>query len=129
MCSSDLLKAYRQCVFNVVFNNQDDHAKNFALRMCSDLQWRLSPAFDLTFSRGPGGQHQTSIAGSGMPVRGDLLRLADQGGVARNAAEALIEQVREQAALLADAMKNATIRTATLKEVVQTVEENSKRCA
>ena len=125
----EVLKAFRQCVFNVIFNNQDDHAKNFALRMGSDMQWRWSPAFDLTFSRGPGGQHQTSVAGSGVPGRGDLLRLADQGGVARNAAEVIIEQVGDQGALLAGEMKNATIRAATVKDVVKAIEENRERCS
>ena len=125
----EVLKAYRQCVFNVVFNNQDDHAKNFALRMGSDMHWRLSPAFDLTFARGPGGQHQTSVAGSGVPGRDDLLRLADQGGVARSTAEVMIEQLRDQGALLAGALKNTKIRAITVRDMLSAVSENIKRCA
>jgi serine/threonine-protein kinase HipA len=52
--------AFRRSVFNVLFNNRDDHAKNFSYRMNEALQWQLSPAYDLTFHAGPGGYHQTS---------------------------------------------------------------------
>lgn len=54
-------KAFARAVFNVVFHNRDDHAKNFAWRLGSDRRWRLAPAFDLTFSEGPGGQHFSDV--------------------------------------------------------------------
>jgi serine/threonine-protein kinase HipA len=36
-------KAYERAVFNVVFNNRDDHAKNFSYRLGRDRVWRLAP--------------------------------------------------------------------------------------
>ena len=54
-------------VFNVVGRNQDDHTKNIAFLMDKAGNWRLSPAFDLTYSYNPDGQwtstHQMSING------------------------------------------------------------------
>jgi len=58
-------EAYRRMIFNVVGRNQDDHVKNFAFLMPSTGAWRLSPAYDLTFSAGSGYtlQHQMTIGG------------------------------------------------------------------
>lgn len=45
-------------------------------------RWRLSPAFDLCFSQGPGGQHTTSVAGEGAaPGRAHLLQVARRAGL------------------------------------------------
>lgn len=74
----ELEKAYRLMVFNVMAHNHDDHAKNFTFLRRDG--WRLSPAYDLTFSRftGTGGQseHATTVNSKGLPARRDLLRVA-----------------------------------------------------
>ena len=78
----ETLKAFERCVFNVLTHNRDDHAKNFAYLMDAQGRWRLAPAFDLSYSQGPGGQHSTSVAGEGArPSRADLMRVAKGGGV------------------------------------------------
>jgi len=41
---------FLRMVFNVVFRNVDDHSKNFTFCMTPDGEWRLSPAYDLSFS-------------------------------------------------------------------------------
>jgi len=46
----DSLQQYLRMVFNLVFRNVDDHSKNFAFCMTPDGKWRLSPAYDVTFS-------------------------------------------------------------------------------
>ena len=75
------LKAYARAVFNALFHNQDDHPKNFAWRLGQDRRWRLAPAFDLTFSDGPMGQHHMDVCGEGAAVgRDHLLRLARRVG-------------------------------------------------
>ena len=83
-------KAYRLMVFNVLTHNKDDHAKNFAfLRLPTG--WVLSPAYDLTFSRGLNNHHTTDIAGSGNPNLADLERIARDCGIKRW--REIIEQV------------------------------------
>ena len=74
--------AYERVIFNVLFNNRDDHSKNFAFRLDRDRRWRLAPGYDLTFNMGPGGEHQMDIRGEGRQVtRAHALELARRGGV------------------------------------------------
>lgn len=44
---------FLQMIFNVASSNRDDHTKNFAFLMSEEGQWRLSPAYDLTYPRDP----------------------------------------------------------------------------
>jgi serine/threonine-protein kinase HipA len=70
-------KMYRLAVFNVLAHNRDDHSKNFSFLMDGSGVWRVSPAYDLTFSSGPGGEHSTMVMGEGKsPSHKDLLELA-----------------------------------------------------
>ncbi len=59
-------KMFRLAVFNVLAHNRDDHGKNFSFLMDATGTWRLSPAYDLTFSSGPRGHMSTMIMGEGM---------------------------------------------------------------
>ncbi len=78
----EVYKAFRQCIFNVVFNNRDDHAKNFSYRLEKNRQWKLSPAFDLTFNIGPGGEHQMDIYGEGKnPELSHVMSMATEVGL------------------------------------------------
>ena len=56
---------FRRMVFNVVARNQDDHTKNISFLMDKNGIWRLSPAYDVSWSYNPKGmwtsQHQMSI--------------------------------------------------------------------
>ncbi|MGQ3053402.1 MAG: type II toxin-antitoxin system HipA family toxin [Roseateles sp.] len=115
----EVLKAFERCVFNVLSHNRDDHAKNFAFTRDAAGQWRLSPAFDLTFSFGPGGEHTTSVAGEGRaPSRADLLRAAAQGGVKPVDARRLIDHWREQFQALPALLADAPVRSATRRELL-----------
>ena len=109
-------KAFERCVFNVLTHNRDDHAKNFAFCLDSAGRWHLSPAFDLSFSQGPGGQHSTSVAGEGAaPGRAELMQVARRGGVKDKDAQACIahwvEVLQPRPALLQD----LPIRQASLR--------------
>lgn len=46
----DAIEIIRRMVFNIVSRNHDDHTKNFGFLMSDTGEWRLSPAFDLTYS-------------------------------------------------------------------------------
>lgn len=54
-------KQFRAAVFNVLSHNRDDHAKNFSFLMDEKGIWKVSPAYDLTFSSGPSGEHYSMI--------------------------------------------------------------------
>ena len=115
-------KAYARAVFNVLFHNRDDHPKNFAWRLGRDRRWRLAPAFDLTFSEGPMGQHHMDVCGEGRAVkRGHLLRLASEGGVEAKAAEAAIDRMLAQAATFSERAVAYPIRRTTVQRIKASV--------
>jgi len=126
----EVSRAFLRCVFNVVFHNRDDHAKNFALRMNERLAWQLSPAYDLVFSHGPRGHHQTSVMGEGLaPGRSQLLALARAAQVPQRLALDALERVCTEAALLPQRLDEAGVRRATRQAIAAAVLENLHRCA
>ena len=58
-------KAFSIACFNDLAHNRDDHAKNISFLMSSSGQWALAPAYDLTFSYGPGGEQSMLVMGEG----------------------------------------------------------------
>ncbi|MFC5345524.1 type II toxin-antitoxin system HipA family toxin [Brevundimonas staleyi] len=86
----------RLAAFNVLAHNRDDHAKNIAFLMTDDGRWRLAPAYDLTFSSGPGGEQSTTIMGQGRAPGTEALRaLGKAARLSPRRVEALIEQTRD----------------------------------
>jgi len=70
----EIEKMFRLAVFNVLAHNRDDHSKNFSFLMSMDGDWKLSPAYDLTFSQGPRGEQSTMVMGEGRSPTVDHLR-------------------------------------------------------
>lgn len=87
---------FRNAVFNVLSHNKDDHSKNFSFLMFANGTWTLSPAYDLTFSSGPSGEHSTTIMGEGKkPTKNNLLKLGDIGNIKKDKMLEIIEHVTE----------------------------------
>lgn len=87
-------KQFRAAVFNILAYNRDDHAKNFSFLMDEDGHWSVSPAYDLTFSSGPGGEHCTTIMGEGRnPTRTHLMKLAEITGIRKTKTSEIIDEV------------------------------------
>ncbi|TAK86127.1 MAG: type II toxin-antitoxin system HipA family toxin [Aquabacterium sp.] len=121
-------KAYERAVFNVLFHNRDDHPKNFAWRLGRDRRWRLAPAFDLSFSDGPRGQHHMDVCGEADAVgRAHLLRLAAEGGVAVKVAEKVIGRMLEQAEGVLQRAAGFAIRRGTVQRMRVVIEGCRKR--
>jgi len=51
-----ITELFKRAIFNIVGRNQDDHTKNFGFLMDKRGVWRLSPAFDMTYSYDPTGK-------------------------------------------------------------------------
>jgi len=85
-------KLFRLTAFNVFAHNRDDHAKNIAF-LLNGNQWLVAPAYDLSFSSGPGGEHSTTVMGEGKtPATEHLKKLAEKFSIAN--AGAIIDQIR-----------------------------------
>ena len=121
-------KAYERCVFNVIFNNRDDHAKNFSYRMDARFSWKLAPCYDLTFSTGPGGEHQMDVEGEGRyPARDHLLRLAGSNSLDAERAENAIARMLSVASGVDKLAREYPIRPATRRRIATAVEQNCSR--
>lgn len=89
-------KMYRLAVFNVLAHNRDDHAKNFSFLMNKAGEWKLSPAYDLTFSSGPGGEQSTMVAGEGRnPTIKHLIKLGIEAKLSKGVIESIIDQTKQ----------------------------------
>ena len=85
----------RMC-FNVFSHNRDDHSKNFTY-LYDEIndQWRLSPAYDLTYSNTYYGEHTTTIDGNGRnPGRKELLAVGSAAGMRKNNCERIIDTIQ-----------------------------------
>lgn len=50
LSASEIEQFFRRMIFNVLAVNQDDHVKNVSFLMEKSGKWKLSPAYDITFS-------------------------------------------------------------------------------
>ena len=85
----------RMC-FNVFSHNRDDHSKNFTY-LYDEIndQWRLSPAYDLTYSNTYYGEHTTTIDGNGRnPGRKELLAVGIAAGMRKSNCERIIDTIQ-----------------------------------
>nr|WP_316654935.1 type II toxin-antitoxin system HipA family toxin [uncultured Gellertiella sp.] len=120
--ATQVLKMFRNMVFNVHARNRDDHARNHACLMDGQGRWTLAPAYDLTFSSGPGGEHSATIAGEGRsPGTPHLLAVARGASISDQDARDVMEQVRTAVARwpeFADEARLSRSRTAELDAVL-----------
>ncbi|KIP13995.1 hypothetical protein KY49_376 [Burkholderia sp. MSHR3999] len=110
MCTNDLREkalAYERAVFNVTFNNRDDHPKNFAYIMSPSGEWKLAPAYDVTFCEGPGGYHQMDVMGEALAIdRKAMLSLADEAEISADVAGGIVDRFCDVASQFAAMTEN-----------------------
>lgn len=79
---NEVIKLYKIAVFNLFTHNKDDHAKNFSFMLDINNSWKLTPAYDLTFSYGVGTEHSTTYLNEGKnPTIKHLEKLAQKHGI------------------------------------------------
>lgn len=97
---ADTEQLFRRMAFNIMARNQDDHTKNIAFLMDRSGQWRLSPAFDLTYSYNPEGlwtrQHQMALNGKRDKFElSDFLACSELISMRKGQAQQILEQVQK----------------------------------
>jgi serine/threonine-protein kinase HipA len=115
----EAIQQYRRMVFNVVARNQDDHTKNIAFLMSKSGKWRLSPAFDVTYSHNPArkwtDQHQMTINGKRDHFAfADLVQVGEAISIAKLGE--IIEHVVDAVAKWPDFAKEAGIDKKEIQE-------------
>ncbi len=93
--ADDVAAAFRRMVFNVLAHNRDDHTRQHAFLMEESGDWRLAPAYDLTYAAGPGGEHYLDVEGEGRrPTRAHIEQLAKRHGLTDKQTKVAIDEVR-----------------------------------
>ena len=97
----DIEQQFRRAVFNIFIRNQDDHVKNIAFLMNRKGEWRLSPAFDVSYAYNPNGswthQHQMSLSGKRDHFElSDLIRFGVFCDIKPKRAEEIVREIYEQ---------------------------------
>lgn len=94
----DVENMFRRMCFNVFAHNRDDHSKNFSFVYDTESEtWRLSPAYDLTYSTTHYGEHTTSVDGNGQdPGETELLTVGVQAGMKKKQCQEIINEIKQR---------------------------------
>jgi serine/threonine-protein kinase HipA len=93
--ADDVAAAFQRMVFNILASNRDDHTRQHAYLMDQGGDWRLAPAYDLTYALGPGGEHYLDVEGEGRkPTRALVSKLGIRHGFDAKRVIAAIDKVR-----------------------------------
>ena len=94
--NDDVENMFRRMCFNVFAHNRDDHSKNFTyLYDESADSWRLSPAYDLTYSNTYYGEHTTTVDGNGRnPGKKELLAVGTMTGIKKELCMDIITEIK-----------------------------------
>jgi serine/threonine-protein kinase HipA len=118
----DLEQQVMRAIFNVVGRNCDDHVKNIAFLMNRRGEWRLSPAFDVSYAWNPSGEwtsrHQMSVNGKRDDIeRDDLIALANAAQMKKARANELIDCVIDVVRRWPDFAAKAGVADSRVKEI------------
>lgn len=111
----DIEQQVRRAFFNLVARNQDDHVKNIGFVMNKEGQWRLSPAFDVTYSYNPSGswtaQHQMSLNGKrdGFDLD-DLIAFGEVAGFKARKTKVFVSEIVDVVKQWSDFAAQAAVR-------------------
>ncbi len=84
---------YRRMVFNVLIDNQDDHARNFSFIFDDDNRVsRLAPAYDFTPGKTYFGEHTTSVNSKEKDITDDMMKVAANNKIDISIAEEVINR-------------------------------------
>lgn len=122
----DLEQQFRRAVFNVLVRNQDDHVKNIAFLMNREGEWRLSPAFDVSYAFNPAGpwtsQHQMSLGGKRDHFQiADLVEFGRFCDIKPNTALKVIDEIRGLVLAWSTYADRAGVPTARASAILRTM--------
>lgn len=95
--TEDIENMFRRMCFNVFAHNRDDHSKNFTYLYDEEKDsWRLSPAYDLTYSSTYYGEHTTTVDGNGRnPGRKENLTVGITAGMKKEVCVDIMDQIEK----------------------------------
>lgn len=120
---------YRRMVFNCLAVNQDDHVKNVSFLMDKTGRWRLSPAYDITFSYDPANKwlraHQMTVNGKTTQIGlKDLLTAGKSMGLREKRCKEIIGETGKVVSRFADYAHEAGIQEKTIEYIQSILAQN-----
>lgn len=120
---------FRRMVFNCLAVNQDDHVKNISFLMNRNGDWKLSPAYDVTFSYNPTNRwlrsHQMSINGKNNNIElSDMLDTASLMGIKKRRSMDIIYKISMVVANFEKYAMGANIREETYSNIRKVLDQN-----
>jgi serine/threonine-protein kinase HipA len=115
--------AFRRAVFNVLASNRDDHGKNHGF-LYRNREWKLGPAYDLTFSS-PQQLPERGLAIGGerrIETERHLIELGESEALDRRTVRSMIEEVRSAISrwrVFAEQAQVPPIKAAEVSSVLQ----------
>lgn len=125
LCNSqeDIEELFKRMVFNVLALNYDDHTKNFSFIMNKQGIWSLSPAYDITYSKGMATQHLTTIGGKSKDFKiDDLLKIAKVNSIKNSKALEIINKSIEIIKTFEDRAKEIDMEKSIINECKENIE-------
>jgi serine/threonine-protein kinase HipA len=122
-------RLFTRMSFNVLAHNRDDHAKQHGFLMNEKGEWALAPAYDLTHSRGPGGEHYLAVKGrSGDDITIDLMtRLGEEHGVSKATYSAIIERTADAVSRFEEFAQRYDVSRSTTSQIQRSLNASLAR--
>lgn len=94
---TEMEQMYRRMCFHVFAHNRDDHSKNFSfLYDEKEQEWKLSPAYDMTYSTTYYGEHTTTVNGNGRnPSEKDMITVGIRAGLSKKLCTDIVKVIKE----------------------------------
>ena len=125
----DIEQFFSRLVFNCVAVNQDDHVKNISFLMDRSGKWRLSPAYDVTYSYDVTNKwlsaHQMTINGKKSDINlTDLLEVGEKMGLKKKKCMDIISKISLVVSNFEKYAKEANIREKTYADIKKILDQN-----
>ena len=125
----DIEQFFCRMVFNCIAVNQDDHVKNISFLMDKSGKWRLSPAYDITYSYDITNKwlsaHQMTINGKKSNINLiDLLEVGEKMGLKRKKCLDIISKISRVVSDFERYANEANIREKTFSDIKEILNQN-----
>ncbi|MDH3976316.1 MAG: type II toxin-antitoxin system HipA family toxin [Deltaproteobacteria bacterium] len=120
LTKAEAIQQYRRMIFNIIARNQDDHTKNIAFLMDQKGKWKLSPAFDVTYSHNPAGKwtnrHQMTVNGKRDNFKSEDLLVVGES-ISLNKPKEIIAEVAHYVEKWPEYAKEAGLKKSITKDI------------
>ena len=131
LSAEEIEQFYRRMIFNVLAVNQDDHVKNVSFLMDKSGKWKLSPAYDITFSYDQNNKwlsaHQMLINGKKDKIsQEDLIITGKKMDISLPRIKAIISEVKETVINWPKFAESVGIRKETYEKIQSIISDTFK---